>query len=122
MPPKWVILDDRAAYEVFTSDIPRANIVKLWSHDFGGAGKIRARRPHRGRGAIGDPDAAGDDKYHFVKVGTKNDKYFFTGEKDYKPIIYRFTAPAPVLEPEAAVDTSPAVKQAQGHISTNRRA
>jgi len=98
MPPKYVILDDRAAYEVSSSDIPRATTVKYWSHDFGGAGKIRARRPHRGRGAIANPDAECDDKYHFAKVGQKSEKYYFTGEKDYKPIIYCNISPQPEVE------------------------
>ncbi|KAK5114424.1 hypothetical protein LTR85_010247 [Meristemomyces frigidus] len=117
VPPKYVILDDRAAYEVFASGIPKTTSVKFWSHDFGGAGKLRARRPHRGRGATRDPDAEGDDKYHTAQVGMKNDKYYFTGEKEYKPIIYRIAAPeavaaeTPVEQSRKRKATSPATDE-----------
>jgi hypothetical protein len=88
-PPKYVILDDRTAYECYISDIPRQYLKQFWEHDFGGAGAIRVRRPHRGRGAVGDADAPGDDRFQFVNIGGKGDKYYFTGEKNYKPIIYQ---------------------------------
>lgn len=95
-PPKYVLLDDRAAYEVFNSDVPGNKRTEWWSHDFASPGfKIRARRPHRGRGAVGDVDAEGDDKYHFGRTGTKNEKYYFTGEKNYNPVIYRSAHSAP---------------------------
>lgn len=87
-PPKYVLLDDRAAFEIIKSDIPRTSLGKFWSHDFGLSGKIRDRRPHRGRGSIGDPDAEGNDQYDFSYVGIKNVRYYFTGEKDYAPVIY----------------------------------
>ncbi|RMY76300.1 hypothetical protein D0863_02045 [Hortaea werneckii] len=93
MPPKYVILDDRAAHEVLASDIPRASIVRFWSHDFGGPGRIRARRPHRGRNAISNPNATGDEKYFSTEVGMRGEKYYFTGEKNYTPIAYH-TPPA----------------------------
>ncbi|KAK4542999.1 hypothetical protein LTR36_005997 [Oleoguttula mirabilis] len=112
MPPKHVILDDRAAYEVLVSDIPKATTVKVWSHDFGGTGKLRARRPHRGRGAIRDPDAEGDERFQTAQVGVKNDRYYFGGEKDYKPIIYR----VPAAEPEAS--TTP-VEQSKKRKATS---
>lgn len=89
MPPKYVMLDDRAAYEVLFSDIPRAILPKHWSHDFGGSGRIRSRRPHTGRGAISNALASGDDKYHFSNIGLKNEKYYFSGEHNYTPILYR---------------------------------
>lgn len=88
-PPKYVVLDDRACYEVQISDMHRKTLAESYTYDFASAGKIRARRPHRGRGAIGDPDAPGDEKYHFGKTGVKEDRYYFTGEKDYKAIVYR---------------------------------
>ena len=70
-----------------------------WGHDFGGVGTVRYRRPHRGRGAIGDPDATGDDRYHFTKVGQKGGKYYFTGFPGYKAIIYQTTDPNFALKP-----------------------
>lgn len=88
-PPKYVLLDDRAAFEIIKSDIPRTSLGKFWSHDFGLSGKIRDRRPHRGRGSIGDPDAEGNDQYDFSYIGIKNVRYYFTGEKDYTPVIYQ---------------------------------
>ena len=89
-PPKYVILDDRSAYECFASKIPRQYLKQYWNHDFGGTGVVRARRSHRGRGSVGDKDAKGDDKYNFTRLGKGGgDKYHFTGEKEYTPIIYR---------------------------------
>ncbi|KAK3724799.1 hypothetical protein LTR37_000847 [Vermiconidia calcicola] len=97
-PPKYVILDDATAHACLTSNIPRTFLPKWWGHDFGGAGIVRARRGHRGRGAIGDADAPGNEKYHFTKVGVKHERYYFTGEKDYKSIIYRIADPEAVKE------------------------
>ncbi|KAK5174009.1 uncharacterized protein LTR77_001089 [Saxophila tyrrhenica] len=97
-PPKNVILDDRAAYECFASNMPRQYLGQHWSHEFSNAGQLRARRPHRGRGAIRDPNGAGDQKYHSTTIGSKGDRYFFTGEKDYKPIVYQTD------DPKLAVD------------------
>ncbi|KAK5130734.1 hypothetical protein LTR08_001721 [Meristemomyces frigidus] len=115
-PPKYVILDDRAAYEVYSSNIPRTQTVKFWSHDFGGAGKLRSRRPHRGRGAVGDPDAEGDEKYHFAKVGVRDERYYFTGEKNYKTIIYR-TADEAV---ETVSESAPSKRKATSPPSDDR--
>ncbi|KAI7533581.1 hypothetical protein KC331_g12992 [Hortaea werneckii] len=102
MPPKYVILDDRAAHEVLTSDIPRATIVRFWSHDFGGPGRIRARRPHRGRSAISNPNATGDEKYFSTEVGMRGEKYYFTGEKNFTPIAYQTPPSEEVLEPQSS--------------------
>ncbi|KAI7156163.1 hypothetical protein KC349_g6450 [Hortaea werneckii] len=102
MPPKYVILDDRAAHEVLTSDIPRATIVRFWSHDFGGPGRVRARRPHRGRNAISDPNATGDERYFSTKVGMRGEKYYFTGEKNFTPIAYQIAPPEEVIEPQSS--------------------
>ncbi|KAK0250317.1 hypothetical protein B0A54_15087 [Friedmanniomyces endolithicus] len=104
MPPKHVILDDRAAWEVLESDIARRVILVFWPHDFAGTGTIRHRRPHRGRAAIKDPNAVGDLKYHFALHGHRKERYYFTGARDYKPIIYRVEL-SPALAP-AEVDPS----------------
>ncbi|KAK1086799.1 hypothetical protein LTR48_003196, partial [Friedmanniomyces endolithicus] len=112
MPPKHVILDDRAAWEVLESDIARRVILVFWPHDFAGTGTIRHRRPHRGRAAIKDLNAVGDLKYHFALHGHRKERYYFTGAKDYKPIIYRIEfppAPAPTeAEPSNKRKASPA--------------
>ncbi|KAI7284917.1 hypothetical protein KC345_g2015 [Hortaea werneckii] len=102
MPPKYVILDDRAAHEVLASDIPRASIVRFWSHDFGGPGRIRARPPHRGRSAISNPNATGDEKYFSTEVGMRGEKYYFTGEKNYTPIAYQTPPANETNEPQAS--------------------
>lgn len=89
------MLDDRAAYEVLNSDIPRAKLSQNWPHEFGGPGKVRTRRPHRGRPAVQDATANGDTKYHSAVTASGKDAYFFSGEKDYQPIFYRYEqAPA----------------------------
>ncbi|KAI7171470.1 hypothetical protein KC316_g13193 [Hortaea werneckii] len=102
MPPKYVILDDRAAHEVLTSNIPRATIVRFWSHDFGGPGRIRARRPHRGRSAISNPTATGDERYFSTEVGMRGEKYYFTGEKNYTPIAYQIPPSEEVIKPQSS--------------------
>ena len=108
-PPKYVVLDDRAAQELEASDFPRAYLVKFWNHDFGGNGTIRARRPHRGRPAIGDQEAKGDDRYHFARIGNRGDKYYFTGEKNYTPVIYKTADPKLAVEvfmPKKALESA----------------
>lgn len=89
-------------------------MVNFWGHDFGGNGSVRARRPHRGRGAVGDLNARGDDKYHFVKIGSRGDKYYFTGEKDYKAIIYKTSDPklaVGVFQPKKKKELTPPRKK-----------
>jgi len=122
-PPKYVILDDRAAQECVSSDIPRQYLGKFWGHDFSNSGIIRSRRPHRGRPAIGDADAPGHHKYHFARIGTKGERYYFTGEKDYTPILYLtadpklaidvFKPPQSVVPPSSVKPALPANKH--GH-------
>jgi len=112
MPPKHVLLDDRAAWEILKSDIARRVILVFWPHDFAGTGTIRHRRPHRGRAAIRDPNAVGDLKFHFALHGHRKERYYFTGAKDYKPVIYRIElppAPGPAeAEPNNKRKASPA--------------
>lgn len=115
-PPRYVILDDRAAHEVFVSDIPRAYITKYWPHDFGGNGSVRARRPNRGRGAVGDFEAEGKDRYHFTTIGNKKngDKYYFSGEPYFKPVIWEtndWELAVGVFKPEVKKITSPPTKK-----------
>jgi hypothetical protein len=89
-PPKYVILDDRTAHEVLASNIPRTHLAKYWPHDFAGNGSIRARRPNRGRGAIGDLEASSQERFYHATIANRKDgkRYYFTGETDYQPIIW----------------------------------
>ena len=92
MPPRFVVLDDRAAFEVFKSEIAKHNLPKWWSHDFAGQGRlIKHRRVHRGRPAVAHPNMLGDDRYHSApsRDVKKPEMYYFTGQQDYTPIIYR---------------------------------
>ena len=109
-PPSNVILDDRAAYEILQSNIPRAQLPKRWSHDFNGQASVRHRRTHRGRPAYKDEQASSDpDKYHSFKPTAKAaPPYFFTGEKDYEPVFYHDLPDAPAEDPEPDEDDTPA--------------
>ena len=93
-PPRYVMLDDRAVYEVLRSDIPRTRTVVNWPHDFGGPGKIRARRVHRGRPAIRDAQAEGEERFHSMEIGSINNRYYLHGEKNYTPIIFSLPQPS----------------------------
>ncbi|TKA72668.1 hypothetical protein B0A55_06277 [Friedmanniomyces simplex] len=111
MPPKHVILDDLAAWEILESDIARREILRLWPHDFAGTGTIRHRRPHRGRAAINDSGAEGDLKYHFALQGMRKERYYFTGARDYKPVIYRIEAAPTEPEPARKRKVSPSSRE-----------
>jgi hypothetical protein len=101
------VLTAAACHDVLISNITRPKRVQFWPHDFVGTGQIRHRRPHRGRAAIADPDAEGDAKYHFDTVGKNQEKYYFCGGKNYKPIIYRSNQPLPPpIEATAASEAS----------------
>lgn len=110
-PPSNVILDDRATYEILQSNIPRAQLTKRWSHDFNGQANVRHRRTHRGRPAYKDEQATSEnDKYHSFKPTAKvAAPYFFSGENNYKPVIYHDLPLAPAETPEPDdEDDSPA--------------
>jgi uncharacterized coiled-coil protein SlyX len=94
------MLDDLAFYEIYKSDLPRTQLTRYWEHDFAGQGKLRVRRPHRGRPAIKDDDREGDAKYESVPFGAKNTLYYLTGEKDYKPVVYQELRPPQLTEEE----------------------
>lgn len=96
-PPRFVFLDDRAVYEVFTSDIQRARLNHSWPHDFSANGRVRARRTHCGRPAIRNHATS---EVHSAPV-TKTTNYYFTGEKDYRPVVYRIP---PLPRPEPTVE------------------
>lgn len=85
-------------------------MIDFWSHDFGGPGGIRSRRPHRGRAAIKDASALGNAKYQSTYFHKCDKVYHFSGEPNYKPIVYRSVQPKPdVTEKRKA--TSPAEEE-----------
>ena len=119
MPPKFVILDDKATWDVLQGTIAKTNILKWWSHDFAGSGTIRDKRVHRGRPAIFDPSATGDARYQYGLQGQKKHEYYFKGARDYTPVVYKALQPAPST-PQKRKDPSPASeasvpKKPRGH-------
>lgn len=111
------MLDDRSAHEVLKSDIPRGQLSNWWPHDFGGTGKIRARRPHRGRAAIKNEDASGDARYYATTAGTVKQPhtYYFKGEKDYEPFNYRYEPPVDLAELKRKRPASPEPYNPRAH-------
>ncbi|KAK5706048.1 hypothetical protein LTR97_001034 [Elasticomyces elasticus] len=94
-PPAFVLLDDRAAREVVESDIPARTKLRNWPWDFAKNGDIRSRRPHCGRPAIRNARLIGNERYYWSLHGSKKERYYFTGEKDYQPIVYKMPKPTP---------------------------
>lgn len=103
LPPKFVLLDDRAVWEVIHSDISKARISQWWPHDFAQQAKLRNKRTHYGRPAIKDDAATGNEKFQSTALGKTGARYYFTGEKDYKPVVYRIKTPTPPTEAEEIV-------------------
>ncbi|KAK5735086.1 hypothetical protein LTR17_008422 [Elasticomyces elasticus] len=94
-PPAFVLLDDRAAREVVESDIPARTKLRNWPWDFAKNGDIRSRRPHCGRPAIRNARLIGNERYYWSLHGSKKERYYFTGKKDYQPIVYKMPEPTP---------------------------
>lgn len=91
-PPHFVFLDDRAAYAVSQSDITRLRKGLFWPHDSNETGQIRARRPNRGLPVAAHPKKRGDDIFAYTFTGHKKvekTKYVFSGDKNWKEIIYK---------------------------------
>ncbi|KAK4554726.1 hypothetical protein LTR86_008228 [Recurvomyces mirabilis] len=121
MPPKFVLLDDKAAYEVMSSDIPKARMAKFWPIDFVPNGKIRGKRAHRGRAAVANAAAEGDARYYAGELGSKDrEPYPFRGAKDYRPIIYR--SANPVSEASSAPDQASKKRKASSPASSSAAA
>ncbi|KAK6441546.1 hypothetical protein LTR95_002218 [Oleoguttula sp. CCFEE 5521] len=110
-PPKNVLLDDRALYEVLTSNIPKLVAAREWCHDLSGPGKLRATRVHRGRSAL--PDENGE--IPSIDFGGRVGKYVFCGEKDYGEVRYRELSPDSPPEPPAPVRDKTPKKTNKGH-------
>lgn len=105
-PPRNVILDDLAAYEVMQAGMPKAHVCRSWSHDFGGPAKIRMRRLHRGRPAIRDPNAEGNDRFHLTYTGARKTKYWLSGERGYVPVRYHALALAETSGADSAASAA----------------
>ncbi|KAK6439502.1 hypothetical protein LTR95_004288 [Oleoguttula sp. CCFEE 5521] len=110
-PPKNVLLDDWALYEVLTSNIPKLVAAREWSHDLSGPGKLRARRVHRGRSAL--PDENGE--IPSIDFGGRVGKYVFCGEKNHEEVRYRDLSPESIPEPPAPVRDDTPKKTNKGH-------
>ncbi|OQO11120.1 hypothetical protein B0A48_05375 [Cryoendolithus antarcticus] len=110
-PPKNVLLDDRALYEVLTSNIPKLVAAREWSHDLSGPGKLRVRRVHRGRSAL--PDEIGE--IPCIDFGGRVGKYVFYGEKDYDEVRYHELSPESIPEPPAPVRDNTPKNTNKGH-------
>lgn len=113
-PPKYVLLDDKAAYEVFKAEIcTKMNMGKFWNHDFSNVGHLKTNRPNRGRAALmhesGDGavkidtgDGQGERIVATLPAGQNKSKlYRFIGERggyasiNYAPPQPRESAPEP---------------------------
>ena len=94
-PPKYVILDDKACYDIWMSNHYSArDRVKYWYHDFASQGNIKHMRPNRGRPALvseadggqtvdrNDICGAREVGWAYTGDAKKQRKYFFTGERN----------------------------------------
>lgn len=108
-PPRYVILDDQAAYELLASRAYKPKeLAKYWYHDFSQNGGVRNRRTNRGRAAIveegaGDRVSIGDNQGERI-VGWaphgKGKKYYFTGERNGYTAVQFEIPPIPSPDPE----------------------
>jgi hypothetical protein len=92
-PPHYVVLDDKAAYDIITSKAyTNKERGQFWPFDFLGTGQIRTIRANRGRAAIvsgeeGDlidtKDGQGVRNIAWTMIGDskKRRKYWFLGER-----------------------------------------
>ncbi|KAH7136007.1 hypothetical protein B0J11DRAFT_576558 [Dendryphion nanum] len=86
-PPRYVYLDDRACYAVWTSKAyTHAEMRKFWPFDFNNQGHVKQGRKNRGHPAYLD-----DSRTTFAqgKLRTKGEWYIFSGNPetvDYAPV------------------------------------
>lgn len=90
-PPKYVILDDQAVYDILQSKLySRPNMARFWSHDISKShGNIRNGRPNRGRPALVAP-RQGQEASTQVGQGENGVVWALTGEPK-KAIKYHLT-------------------------------
>ncbi|OCL13788.1 hypothetical protein AOQ84DRAFT_385149 [Glonium stellatum] len=77
-PPRYVYLDDKAAYAIFSSSAYTNREKQLyWGMDFNNSGRMKRGRPNRGRPAYKDDDLT---TFASVTQPGKYPDYIFTGE------------------------------------------
>ncbi|KAK4965204.1 hypothetical protein LTR66_012186 [Elasticomyces elasticus] len=117
-PPKNVMLDDKAAYEIWRSDqFSKVDKRRHWSHDFSFSGNIRYRRQHIGRAAY---DNEGNVTWAPLGDAKNQVKYFFTGD----PNFIALTSPThnPTSKTGTALVTSDAQQVAEPATETTSQA
>lgn len=93
-PPHFVVLDDKAVWDIMRSKKYTADErATFWPFDFGCNGVVRANRRHRGRAALIGGDAKDGEGGHvpWIAIGAKNKstKYYLTGEDGgYKEVVF----------------------------------
>lgn len=112
-PPRHVILDDKACYDILQSEAYTARERgKYWIHDFATGGNVRIGRVNRGRAALASivdggelinrGDVTGPQEVGWAVMGDKKNgkKYYFTGERNgYRGV--RFGESEVISSPES---------------------
>ncbi|GAB7353802.1 hypothetical protein MBLNU459_g4181t1 [Dothideomycetes sp. NU459] len=116
-PPKYVILDDKAVYDIMASAAYKPKeLAKYWYHDFNQSGAIRNRRVNRGRPALVDEDEGdridtGDSQGERIVAWApygKGKRYHFTGERNgYKSVQFATKAVKTPIVEEARQSNKP---------------
>jgi hypothetical protein len=99
-PPRYVYLDDKAAYDVLNSRIyTKLELKTFWPYDFDNTGNIRTKRPNRGNPAYLDDACL---QYARASLRGGKDMYEFSGEPEELQVL----APRKKVEPKK-VDLKP---------------
>lgn len=110
-PPHFVVLDDKAVWDIMRSKKYTAEErATFWPFDFGCNGVVRANRRHRGRAALIGGDAKDGDGGHvpWIAIGAKNKstKYYLAGEDGgYKEVVFNSSAVRPGLKNRTTAST-----------------
>lgn len=110
-PPHFVVLDDKAVWDIMRSKKYTAEErATFWPFDFGCNGVVRANRRHRGRAALIGGDAKDGDRGHvpWIAIGAKNKpmKYYLAGEDGgYKEVVFNSSTVRPGLTNRSTAST-----------------
>ncbi|KAF2277159.1 uncharacterized protein EI97DRAFT_432769 [Westerdykella ornata] len=119
-PPRYVYLDDRACYAIYSSQAyTREEMREFWPWDFNHQGHIKQGRLNRGHPAYLDDS---NKEYALGKLRAKGQWYTFSGAPEvteYKPL--RPKKPTKIEE-EVAKELTEGVKQVQAPSSTSKNA
>lgn len=102
-PPHFVVLDDKAIWDVMRSKKYTAEErATFWPFDFGCNGVVRANRRHKGRAALIGGDAKDGDEGHvpWIAIGPKKNstKYYLAGEDGgYEEVVFNSSTVRPSL-------------------------